>query len=494
QLYETFLVQSGRGVSRFYLRLFTLGDLFNLIGCLLADQLHTQVYLGFWFLAFDLVLMCQLTYYDRGKADLQYHLIDANNPSSMIITPSLSNILNASDYGSYNQHNQPNNNRHNSANANTNRTRVYEQNQYSHTGDGILSDQSNSMSDAHAYQISTATSIPQQVFDSPGDDTSLLSYGSSFGGTPYGYCSPSVGSRILENSDHIASRSNSISSRTGMDQSLFTFFNERTREIEYDPMRRASFHRSSSTLTPQRQSHDESHMAESRGKIANRVNHRQPGGSARTSDSPDTGTVPNGQAQNNSTRLLSVGVVAALCLTALVYSSESHVGSADTTTLNRLPGRVLMGTDGSTANVLYDEDLGILNLLGVGFGILSATVYLFARIPQVVRICRYGAVPITGVGAFVMWCGIIANVCYGASVAVYCLNWTEFAISIPWLLGSSGCVPLDMAIFLLPVCYHVPPQKSQRPPPPPSPSLDIASVQAFRDSLRNLHASEQLAP
>lgn len=44
QIYETYLVKSGSGINLYFVSVWIVGDIFNVMGCIFTTQLPTQVY------------------------------------------------------------------------------------------------------------------------------------------------------------------------------------------------------------------------------------------------------------------------------------------------------------------------------------------------------------------------------------------------------------------------------------------------------------------
>ncbi|CAG8648798.1 16298_t:CDS:2 [Acaulospora morrowiae] len=71
QLIENFRNKSVSGLSVPFLFNWLLGDISNLLGCILTNQLPFQVYLAIYFCIVDLCLFYQYFYYTRGRASIR---------------------------------------------------------------------------------------------------------------------------------------------------------------------------------------------------------------------------------------------------------------------------------------------------------------------------------------------------------------------------------------------------------------------------------------
>ncbi|KAF9013230.1 PQ loop repeat-domain-containing protein [Cyathus striatus] len=63
QIYENYSLQSGEGLSVLFVIVWLLGDLFNLLGAVLAGLLPTVILLAFYYSLCDIILLCQVYYY-----------------------------------------------------------------------------------------------------------------------------------------------------------------------------------------------------------------------------------------------------------------------------------------------------------------------------------------------------------------------------------------------------------------------------------------------
>eukprot|EP00123_Amoebidium_parasiticum_P021111 comp6174_c0_seq1/m.2001 comp6174_c0_seq1/g.2001 ORF comp6174_c0_seq1/g.2001 comp6174_c0_seq1/m.2001 type:complete len:284 (-) comp6174_c0_seq1:116-967(-) len=64
QFYEIYQTKSGKGLSVFFLVLWTIGDILNLAGCIMSNQLATQLYVALWYMVMDTITFSMLAYYD----------------------------------------------------------------------------------------------------------------------------------------------------------------------------------------------------------------------------------------------------------------------------------------------------------------------------------------------------------------------------------------------------------------------------------------------
>ncbi|KAF9077710.1 PQ loop repeat-domain-containing protein [Rhodocollybia butyracea] len=67
QIYENYSLQSGEGLSIFFVYIWLIGDTTNLAGAILAGLLPTMILLGAYYTLCDLILLIQVYYY-RWKA------------------------------------------------------------------------------------------------------------------------------------------------------------------------------------------------------------------------------------------------------------------------------------------------------------------------------------------------------------------------------------------------------------------------------------------
>lgn len=63
QMYETYQKKSGDSISVSFLLLWGVGDAANIAGCILTDQLPTQLYVAIWYAISIVILLAQIYYY-----------------------------------------------------------------------------------------------------------------------------------------------------------------------------------------------------------------------------------------------------------------------------------------------------------------------------------------------------------------------------------------------------------------------------------------------
>ncbi|KAK9480566.1 PQ loop repeat-domain-containing protein [Lipomyces japonicus] len=80
QVIENYKLGSVEGLSWLFLFNWFLGDLTNLIGCLLTEQLFFQRLLATYYLIIDVILISQYIYYSRRRSD--YLLLSPSGPGS----------------------------------------------------------------------------------------------------------------------------------------------------------------------------------------------------------------------------------------------------------------------------------------------------------------------------------------------------------------------------------------------------------------------------
>jgi len=63
QIYENYVLKSGEGLSVLFIAIWLLGDIFNIIGALMAHLLPTVVILAVYYMGCDIVALSQVYYY-----------------------------------------------------------------------------------------------------------------------------------------------------------------------------------------------------------------------------------------------------------------------------------------------------------------------------------------------------------------------------------------------------------------------------------------------
>lgn len=78
QIIENYQQQDGESLSVLFLVIWLIGDVFNMIGCVMANQLPTQLYVGIWYTLMDIVLLIQLYYYRwKNRNRTKVHELDS---------------------------------------------------------------------------------------------------------------------------------------------------------------------------------------------------------------------------------------------------------------------------------------------------------------------------------------------------------------------------------------------------------------------------------
>ncbi|KAJ1939139.1 hypothetical protein EC988_007394, partial [Linderina pennispora] len=85
-------------------------------------------------------------------------------------------------------------------------------------------------------------------------------------------------------------------------------------------------------------------------------------------------------------------------------------------------------------------------------GYISAVLFLGARIPQIIKNYRKKSCEGLSIGMFIF--SILGNVSFTMSLMLYSLNSDYILANIPWILGSTGTLFFDLAIFLQFYWYH----------------------------------------
>eukprot|EP00123_Amoebidium_parasiticum_P020205 comp44893_c0_seq1/m.47526 comp44893_c0_seq1/g.47526 ORF comp44893_c0_seq1/g.47526 comp44893_c0_seq1/m.47526 type:complete len:374 (-) comp44893_c0_seq1:395-1516(-) len=344
QLYETHLVRSGQGLSLLFVLLWLLGDLCNLVGCFLTEQLPTQVYLAVWFLLYDLTLVGQIIYYDCFVGSFDKALLD---PPVRESDPLIVHME-------------------------------------EHDGDWFMVPR----------PIAASAPIPQRnrLSEMSSFEDGGLSIASSFGNTPREYYSP-AGSLLNTVATHTEGGLVEYGSTTlaNQERSLFVFFNERTQQ-------------------PERSRH------------------------------------PN-------TPVSMVGMCL-LVSASLLVGTQAVRWQLQAGTDMHATGRVLLalGKPKPEGGLCVGEDYGEC-MVGFGLGWVSAAIYLFGRVPQLVKNCVRRSCKMVGIASFVLWCGLFGNMCYAIAILLWSTEWIDLQEKVPWLVGSLGCIPLDLAILCQYMAY-----------------------------------------
>jgi len=77
QIYANYKRQTVEAISGLFLLSWLLGDATNLIGCILTEQLPTQLYTAIYFIFIDMIMLTQYAYYKGCKRDRDYFLTEA---------------------------------------------------------------------------------------------------------------------------------------------------------------------------------------------------------------------------------------------------------------------------------------------------------------------------------------------------------------------------------------------------------------------------------
>jgi len=84
--------------------------------------------------------------------------------------------------------------------------------------------------------------------------------------------------------------------------------------------------------------------------------------------------------------------------------------------------------------------------LGTMIGWVSAVIYLFSRIPQILKNQRRQSVD--GLSFLMFFCAVMGNVSYGLGVILRDSSRTALSKALPWLTGSLGTLLLDFTILM----------------------------------------------
>ncbi|PHH82046.1 hypothetical protein CDD82_7194 [Ophiocordyceps australis] len=85
-------------------------------------------------------------------------------------------------------------------------------------------------------------------------------------------------------------------------------------------------------------------------------------------------------------------------------------------------------------------------IVGLCLGYISATFYLCARVPQIVK--NYKAKSCEGLSLLFFMLSTTGNLTYGLSLAAYSQERQYLLKAFPWLLGSLGTIIEDLIIFV----------------------------------------------
>ncbi|PHH58898.1 hypothetical protein CDD81_4170 [Ophiocordyceps australis] len=85
-------------------------------------------------------------------------------------------------------------------------------------------------------------------------------------------------------------------------------------------------------------------------------------------------------------------------------------------------------------------------IIGLCLGYISATFYLCARVPQIVK--NYKAKSCEGLSLLFFMLSTTGNLTYGLSLAAYSQERQYLLKAFPWLLGSLGTIVEDSIIFV----------------------------------------------
>ncbi|KAJ2963162.1 hypothetical protein NQZ79_g1878 [Umbelopsis isabellina] len=91
-----------------------------------------------------------------------------------------------------------------------------------------------------------------------------------------------------------------------------------------------------------------------------------------------------------------------------------------------------------------DVDLSQLKLLPQLLGWISASFYIFSRIPQILKTFRDESVEGLSIGMFVF--SVIGNITFAVSILLESQDPTYVAINMPWLYGSAGTLFFDFTV------------------------------------------------
>eukprot|EP01134_Creolimax_fragrantissima_P004521 CFRG4521T1 len=86
QFYQLYRTKSGEAMSIAFLSIWGVGDIFNVIGCILTQQLFTQLAIAIWYTIMDATLITQIYYYDKWFPDLKYQVASDEEASFFTTT------------------------------------------------------------------------------------------------------------------------------------------------------------------------------------------------------------------------------------------------------------------------------------------------------------------------------------------------------------------------------------------------------------------------
>jgi len=89
--------------------------------------------------------------------------------------------------------------------------------------------------------------------------------------------------------------------------------------------------------------------------------------------------------------------------------------------------------------------------VGWGIGWVSAIMYLFSRLPQVIKNIKRGSVE--GLSPLMFFCTVMGNLTYGLGVLLRVRHGTDVSKAFPFLVGSLGTLGFD-ATILCQFCYY----------------------------------------
>jgi len=91
------------------------------------------------------------------------------------------------------------------------------------------------------------------------------------------------------------------------------------------------------------------------------------------------------------------------------------------------------------------DDSGWKFLVAQTFGWISAGLYVFARVPQILSNRRHRSCD--GLSPWMFVFCVLGNATFTASILVYSLAPAHLRANLPWLVGSAGTISFDFVIF-----------------------------------------------
>ena len=84
--------------------------------------------------------------------------------------------------------------------------------------------------------------------------------------------------------------------------------------------------------------------------------------------------------------------------------------------------------------------------IGVVFGWVSTVIYLFSRIPQILKNIKRGSVE--GLSPIMFFCAVMGNLTYAGGILIRARNEAAVIKALPYLVGSIGTLCFDFTILL----------------------------------------------